>query len=226
MSQDEDYSSEGAQGPQRLLEQIGGLSGLIYSSLPIVVFVPTSSMFGLQAAVLAALGMAAAVLAWRLLRRQSSQPAVSGFFGVAVCALIAYLMGDSKGYFLLGIWMSLVWAVVFAASILIRRPVVGYIWTWASGQNSAWRDRRSAVYAYDLATLTWVLVFGSRFAVQRLLYDADETGWLGVTRIAMGWPLTALAAVATYLAVKHVQRTLDEQPAPGEEQSPARSVGG
>ncbi|MEB3022517.1 DUF3159 domain-containing protein [[Mycobacterium] crassicus] len=204
----------GAQGPQRLLEQIGGVSGLIYSSLPIVVFVPVSSTFGLQAAVLAALGVAAAVLVWRLIRRGSTQPAMSGFFGVAVCALIAYLMGDSKGYFLLGIWTSLVWAVVFAGSILIRRPAVGYVWSWASGQGSAWRDLRAAVYAYDLATLTWVLVFGARFVVQRLLYNADQTGWLGVTRIAMGWPLTAVAALVTYLAVKYVQRALDAQDAP------------
>lgn len=200
----------GAQGPQRLLEQIGGTAGLIYSSLPIVVFVPTSSLFGLRAAVVAALSVAGAVLVWRLVRRESTQPAVSGFFGVAVCALIAYRMGDSKGYFLLGIWTSLAWAVVFAGSILIRRPVVGYIWSWASGQGPAWREVRAAIYAYDIATLTWVVVFGSRFVVQRLLYDADETGWLGVTRIIMGWPLTAIAALVTYLVVKYVQRVLDE----------------
>jgi len=203
----------GAQGPQRLLEQMGGVAGLIYSSLPIVVFVPASSVFGLRIAVVAALGVAAAVLVWRLVRRESTQPAVSGFFGVAGCALIAYLMGESKGYFLLGIWTSLVWAVVFAASILIRRPVVGYVWSWASGQGLAWRELRAAVYAYDAATLTWVLVFGARFAVQRLLYNADQTGWLGVARIAMGWPLTAVAALVTYLAVKYVQRALDSRPA-------------
>lgn len=212
----ENYSAEGAQGPQRLLEQIGGLSGVIYSSLPIVVFVPASNFFGLRVAVLAAVGVAAAVLAWRLFRRQSTQPAISGFFGVAVCALIAYLMGDSKGYFLLGIWTSLAWAVVFAASMVIRRPVVGYIWSWASGQPQDWRELRSAIYAYDLATLTWALVFGSRFVVQRLLYNADQTGWLGVARIAMGWPLTAVAALVTYLAVKYVQRALDARPAPDE----------
>lgn len=222
----DDFSAEGAQGPQRLLEQIGGVAGLIYSSLPIVVFVPVSSAFGLQAAVVAALGVAAAVLVWRLIRRESTQPAVSGFFGVAICTLIAYLMGDSKGYFLLGIWSSLIWAVVFAGSILIRRPVVGYIWSWASGQDLTWRELRAAIYAYDLATLTWVLVFGSRFVVQRLLYDADETGWLGVARIAMGWPLTAVAAVVTYLAVKYVQRVLDERPAPDAADCEPRSVSG
>ncbi len=196
---------------ERLLDQVGGVSGVIYSSLPVVVFVAVSSLSGLLAAIASALGVAALVLLWRLFRRESTQPAFSGFIGVAVCALIAYLVGQSKGYFLLGIWMSLLWAVVFAASVLIRRPLVGYAWSWATGRDRGWRAVSRAVYAFDIATLCWTVVFGARFVVQRLLYDADQTGWLGVARIAMGWPLTVLAALATYAAIKAAQRAL---PAP------------
>ncbi|OHV00461.1 DUF3159 domain-containing protein [Mycobacterium talmoniae] len=199
-------------GTERLLAQLGGVSGLIYSSLPVLVFVPISSTLGLRPAIAAALTVAALILVWRLIRRESTQPAVSGFFGVAICALIAYLLGESKGYFLLGIWTSLLWAAAFAASVLIRRPAVGYLWSWASGQDRGWRDVRRAVYIFDLATVAWVVVFASRFVVQRVLYDAGHTGWLAVARIAMGWPLTAVAAVATYLAVKAVRRILLETP--------------
>ena len=135
---------------------------------------------------------------------------MSGLIGVAVCVLIAYLLGESKGYFLLGIWTSLVWAAVFAVSILIRRPVVGYIWSWLHGHDRAWRDVRRAVYAFDIATLTWVLVFAARFVVQRLLYDSNHTGWLVVARISMGWPLAAVAALVTYLAIKAAQRALED----------------
>lgn len=198
---------------ERLLAQSGGVSGLVYSTLPVVVFVAASSIAGLVPAIVAALGMAALVLVWRLIRRDSVQPAVSGFFGVAICALIAYLVGQSKGYFLLGIWMSLVWAVVFAVSILIRRPVVGYLWSWATGRDNSWRAVARAVYAFDIATLSWTLVFVARFAVQGQLYELGKTGWLGIARIAMGWPLTALAALATYAAIRAVQRAL---PAPAE----------
>ena len=67
-----------------------------------------------------------------------------------------------------------------------------------------------AVYAFDIASLGWVLVFGARFVVQHLLYDANQTGWLGVARIGMGWPLTALAALLTYVAIKAAQRALAE----------------
>jgi Protein of unknown function (DUF3159) len=131
--------------PERLLAQVGGVSGLIYSSLPVLTFVVASSVSGLLAAIGSALGVAALVLLWRLIRRESTRPALSGFLGVAVCALIAYLVGESKGYFLLGIWMSLLWAVVFALSVLIRRPAVGYLWSWASGKDRGWRGVRRAV---------------------------------------------------------------------------------
>jgi len=194
---------------ERVMQQVGGVPGLIYSSLPVVIFVGTSRLLGLAAAAGAALGFAVLILLWRLVRRESVQPAVSGLIGVAVCVLIAYLLGESKGYFLLGIWTSLLYAAIFAASILIRRPVVGYIWSWLHGHDRAWRDVRRAVYAFDIATLTWVLVFAARFVVQRVLYDSNHTGWLVVARISMGWPLAAAAALVTFLAIKAAQRALD-----------------
>lgn len=207
----EDNTSDRAEtrtSAQALMDQMGGVSGLIYSSLPVIAFVPVSSAFGLVPAIVSALAIAALILVWRLIRKESVQPAVSGFIGVGFCALIAYLVGEAKGYFLYGIWMSLLWAVVFAVSVLIRRPVAGYLWSWVGGKGQDWRSVRGAVRAFDLATLTWVLVFASRFVVQNHLYDADQTGWLGFARIAMGWPLTAIAALVTYFAIKAAQRAI------------------
>ncbi|WP_199203347.1 DUF3159 domain-containing protein [Mycobacterium sp. shizuoka-1] len=187
---------------------MGGVSGLIYSALPVAVLVPVNTAFGLVPAISAALAAAALILVWRLVRRDSVQPAVSGFIGVGISALIAWLVGASKGYFLLGIWTSLIWATVFALSVLIRRPIVGYVWSWVTSHDRTWRGSRRAVLAFDIATVTWVLVFASRFVVQRHLYDLDQTGWLGVARIAMGWPLTAVAALVTYLAIRVAQRAI------------------
>jgi hypothetical protein len=213
--------SDKQSGAQALLAQMGGISGLIYSSLPVLVFVPISSLAGLMPAIIAALAVAALILVWRLVRKESAQPAISGFMGVGICALIAYLVGESKGYFLYGIWMSLLWAVAFLVSVLIRRPLVGYIWSWVNGHDRGWRGVRRAVLVFDIATITWVLVFASRFIVQRHLYDADETGWLAAARIAMGWPLTAVAALATYLAIRSAQRALHAHaPAQAAEEAP------
>ena len=209
MSPEEGSADKQSRTPaQALLGQMGGISGLIYSALPVAVLVPVNTAFGLLPAISAALGVAGAVLVWRLARRDSVQPALAGFMGVGISALIAWVVGESKGYFLLGIWMSLFWAVVFTVSVLIRRPVVGYVWSWVNGHDRSWRKSRRALLAFDLATLTWVLVFGARFVVQHHLYDADQTGWLGVARIAMGWPLAALGALVTYLAIRSAQRAV------------------
>lgn len=205
--------------PQRpaahtMLTQLGGVSAIVYSALPIIVFIPVSTAFGLVPAVIAALSIAVLVLGWRLCRQESLQPAVSGFIGVAVSAAIAWKVGESKGFFLLGIWMSLISACVFTASVLIRRPIVGYAWSWMGSSiytAQHWRRHRRALLAFDIATLAWVVVFAARFIVQHHLYDADQTGWLGVARIAMGWPLTALAAMITYLMIRTAHRGLASQ---------------
>jgi hypothetical protein len=217
-----DTDAEGSDEPkielsaQAILEQMGGISGLIYSSLPVLVFVPVSSFFGLKWAIGAALGVAALILVWRLVRRETLQPAVSGFIAVGVSALIAYIVGASKGYFLLGIWSSLIYAGVFALSVLIRRPIVGYAWGWVNGRDKDWRGVRRALYAFDIATFIWALVFAARFLVQNRLYNEDQTGLLGVARIAMGWPLTAVAALVTYLAIRTAQRALHAAEAPSD----------
>lgn len=206
---DLEHAGAGRTPAERMMQQMGGVAGIAYSSLPVLVFVGTSRLLGLAPASGAALGVATLILLWRLVRRESVQPAVSGLIGVAVCVLIAYLMGESKGYFLLGIWTSLSYAALFAASIVIRRPVVGYIWSWLHGHDRGWRDVRGAVYAFDAATFTWVVVFAARFIVQRVLYDTNHTGWLVVARIGMGWPLAAVAALLTVLAIRTAQRAID-----------------
>lgn len=221
-----DDDAEGAEATKldgrALLEQMGGVSGLIYSSLPVLAFVPVSSLFGLGPAIGAALGVATLILVWRLVRRESLQPAVSGFFAVGVSALIAWWLGESRGYFAYGIWMSLVYAAVFVLSMLIRRPIVGYAWGWLSGHGNEWRSVRRAVLAFDVATGAWAVLFAARFLVQRHLYDADEVGMLGVARIAMGWPLTAVAALVTLLAIRSARRAIEEQSASADEDSAPR----
>ncbi|MDQ1201557.1 DUF3159 domain-containing protein [Rhodococcus sp. SORGH_AS_0303] len=188
--------------PETILSQLGGVSGLVFSTLPVLVFVPVNSLAGLTAAVWAALGLAVAILVWRVVKRDPIQPAVSGFFGVAVCAFIAYRTGDAKGYFLFGIYTSLAYGGVFLVSILARRPLVGIVWGYLNGTGKAWREHRAAVRAYDIATFAWVLVFVARYVVQSQLYDYDQTGWLAVARIAMGWPLAAVAFAVTFWAVR------------------------
>jgi hypothetical protein len=185
-----------------MLQQAGGVPGLVYASLPSVVFVAADAVTGLHAAVALALGAGVAIALLRVLRKESVQPALSGLLGVAIGAFIAYQTGDAKDYFLVGIWASFVLAVVFLASVLVRRPLVGVIWGALSGSGQAWRTNTSARMGYDIATLALVAVFAARFVVQNWLYGQDATGWLAFARIAMGYPLTAVALVVVVWAVR------------------------
>ncbi|MCT2583976.1 DUF3159 domain-containing protein [Actinophytocola gossypii] len=185
-----------------LLEQMGGITGLVYSTIPVLVFILINSLFGLTAAIWSALGSAVAITVIRLVRKEPLQPAISGFFGVAIAAFIAYRTGDAKGFFLFGIWTSLVYGSVFLVSVLVRWPLVGVIWSYLNGHGMLWRGDRRAVRVYSIATLTWMSVFAARFVVQRWLYDEDQTGWLGFARLAMGYPLTAVALLVTVWAVR------------------------
>ncbi|MCX2730916.1 DUF3159 domain-containing protein [Saccharopolyspora sp. NFXS83] len=195
---------------QTLLEQMGGVSGLAYSAVPIVVFVVVNALTGLMPAIWAAVGLAVAIAVWRLVRKEPLQPAISGVLGVAVCSFIAYRSGDAKGFFLLGIWTSLVYGGVFLVSVLVRWPLVGVAWSALNSLGMGWRKHRAALRAYDLATLAWVVVFAAKYVVQQWLYNADETGWLAFARIAMGYPLTALALVVTVWAVRRASKIAQE----------------
>lgn len=204
-----------------VMEQMGGVSGLIYSSIPILVFVPANSLWNLTVAIYAALGVSLLIFVVRLVRREPIQPAISGVIGVGVCAFIAHRTGDAKGFFLFGIWTTLLYAGVFVLSILVRWPLVGVIWNALNGNGTAWRKHRRTLIAYDIATAIWAVLFGVRYLVQSFLYDHDETGALAIARIAMGWPLTAAAVIATVLLVRWAQKNEDS-----DRSDPARDASG
>lgn len=189
-----------------LLEQLGGVGGLVSSVVPAVVFVAVNPLAGLQPAIWASLGVAVAVGVWRRLRREPLQPAVSGIFGVAVCAFIAYRTGEARDFFLYGIWYSLLAGLMLMLSVVVRRPLVGMLWSVLNGFGFGWRTNRRARFGFDVATVVWAVFLLARFGVQRYLYDLQQTDWLGVARLAMGLPLTAVAALVTIWAIRRALR--------------------
>ncbi|GAA1073667.1 DUF3159 domain-containing protein [Tsukamurella spumae] len=201
----------------QVLEQMGGWQGMVYSALPIVAFVPANSFWGLKGGVIAALVVAALVAVVRLVTRSSIQPAISGFFGVAVCVVIALLVGgNGKGFFLYGIVMQAVLALACLVSILVRRPLVGVLWHLLSerqeGPGAAdggapaapqdWRADRPQFRAFTWLTLMWTAMFAVRFVVQFSLYVTDNVGGLGVARILMGWPMFAAGLLIVFLVAR------------------------
>ncbi|WP_228714050.1 MULTISPECIES: DUF3159 domain-containing protein [Prauserella] len=193
-----------------MLEQMGGVSGLIYSSVPVIVFVLANSLFDLPVAIWSAVGSAVLITILRIVRKEPLQPAISGFFGVAIAAFIAYRTGSAKGFFLFGIWASLVYCAALVLSVVVRWPLAGVVWSYLNGSGMAWRKDKHSRLGYDIATLALAAVFAARFVVQRWLYEEDYTGWLAFAKIAMGYPLYGLALLVVVWAVRRSDKRLKE----------------
>lgn len=190
------------------LDQAGGARGVVYSSLPVLAFVIAHNFGGLKVSIIAAFAVAVAVGVERLVRKESVQPAIGGVFGVAIAVGIVWFTGSAKDYFLIGIWASLAGAVLCVISVLARWPLAGAVWNVATGKGSVWRaDKRSRLY-YDIATLALAAVFGARFAVQQYFYVTDQVNSLGFAKIAMGFPLLALAFLVVAWAVRRSNKRL------------------
>ena len=190
-----------------MLEQLGGVSGIIASSVPVAVFVLVNVLFELRVAIISALVAGVVVAGWRISRKQPLQPAVSGLLGVGLAAYIAHRTGEARGFYLPGLIVSGVCAVAFLVSVLVRRPLAGVIWYGINGAGQTWRRDPRMLRAYTFATLLWALVFASRVIVQGLLYNADAETWLGIARLAMGYPLVGLAMLGTVWAVRRADST-------------------
>lgn len=203
-------SGEPATKPA-LVEALGGKRGLIDSGLPAVVFVLVNSVVqafssrdaALRAALVGAVLSGVAILVLRLVRQETLQQAISGFFGLAIAVFFAARSGEARGFFLPGIFINIAYGAVFLGSALIGRPVVGAIYAAVDGLDKRWREdpRLRRIFAY--ASVGWSLVFASRAVVQSVLYALDRPGLLAAAKLLMGWPLT-IAAVA--LTVGYVKR--------------------
>ena len=203
--------AQGSVAPAHaLLARLGGPASIVSSTLPVVAFVAVSSGFGLIAALTAALLTAAALMIYRLARRDSLWSSLAGFAGVAVAATVAVVTGEGRDFYVIGIWKALALSLICVVSVLVRRPLVGYLWAWGSGANGSWRAHRSACRMFAVATLCWATVFAARFGVQQHLYLAEETAWLGIARIGMGIPLTVLAVGVSLVAMRSVRAALTQ----------------
>jgi hypothetical protein len=186
------------------------------------VFVIVNVAASLRVAVIAAVGSAVLLTGYRLARKQSIQQALSGLFGVVIAAVIAARTGQARGFFLLGIWTSFLYAVPFAVSVIVRRPLIGLLWEFLDptpdtdetpgAEETPWHRRRPLLLAYTWSTLAATAVFLARGIVQLSLYHRNATGWLAFTRIAMGYPLFIAALGFSFWIVTRARKAIGASP--------------
>ena len=189
---------------------IGGRRGFVDGALPPVGFVAVNAAAGtflerpdaLRAAIVTAVATGLALVVMRLARREPLQQAVRGLVGLAIAALFAARSGEARSFFLPGIYVDAAWAVVLASSILLGRPIVGFVHAVLFGQGQGWRRDPGLRRAFAVVTLGWAAVYATRALVQAGFYRAGEAGLLAASKLLLGWPLTLLAVALTLMYVR------------------------
>jgi Protein of unknown function (DUF3159) len=195
---------------EQLADQLGGVRGLIESGVPVVVFVLANIVWALRPALIIAVGSAVAIGAWRLARKQPVRHAVNGIFGIAIGAIIAWKTGSAKNFYLPGILLSFGYGLALLASVALRRPLVGWVWSLLVARGSTeWRGNPRLVRTFSWLTVVWALTYLAKTLVQALVFQhtaaGDPATALGVLRIALGYPPYLLLIAITVWAIRRTQ---------------------
>ncbi|MFC7327361.1 DUF3159 domain-containing protein [Marinactinospora rubrisoli] len=213
----------------QLAKALGGKRGMVEAAVPTITFTATY-LLTTEVRMALWLGVGAAVLLAivRLVQRSSVQFVLNSLFGIGIAAVFALRSGQAEDAFLPGIIYNAGYAMVLILTILVRWPAIGLligaVTGAVTGDMTSWRKNPAVV---RLSTwLTWLLVLPCvlRVAVQYPLWlfgGSDAVGWLGLAKIAMGWPLQ-VAALAAMVWLLSRDRTPIETPGEPEEGEPGQ----
>jgi hypothetical protein len=196
---------------EQIAEQLGGVRGLVESSVPVAVFVITNIVWALRPALILSVLIGLGIAGWRLSRREPIRHALNGLFGIGLGAFLASRTGQAKDFHLPTILYTLGYAAALIASVVVRRPLVGWVWsvTFAGG-TERWRTEPRLLRLFGRLTVLWAAVYVIKVTVLSSLYLANRDNALGIARLVLGYPPYALLLVLTVYSVRRVMRTTPE----------------
>ncbi len=209
-------TSGDAAGPPSLLATVGGWLGIAEATLPFIAFTIVWTATGRDILVggIVAVGISATLAAARLLRRQTTQFALSGVIGVAFGAFVASRTGKAEDFFLPGILINAASATAYLVSIAVRRPLIGLLVSAVTGEGPAWYRDPARRGAYTKASWIWVGLFSFRLSIQLPLYLSGLVGPLAVARVVTGIPLFALGVWLSYMLLRNALPDLETRTEP------------
>ena len=189
-----------------LLDSIGGPLGIIEAVLPATLF---SFTYALTKDALTAVVVAASssllFIVIRLIQRKALTQAIVGALAIALAAFLALRDGgQAADYFIPGFITNASYGTVLLISVLIRRPIMGYIAQLLFGLQGL-REDRPSYRRLRLVTLIWVGFFSARLAVQLPLYFANAVEALALARAVMGAPAYAGLLALTWVLLRRIK---------------------
>jgi Protein of unknown function (DUF3159) len=198
---------------EQVADQLGGVRGMVESSIPVLAFVIVTTAWELRPALIISVVTALAIAAYRAYRRQSVRHAMNGLFGIGIGALIAWRTGSPKDFFVPGIIFSLGYGLAMIGSVVVRRPLVGWIWSVIADRgHTRWFDDAGLRRTFGWLTVLWAATYLAKAGVNAWVYFADglseieKANILGIMRIALGFPPYALLLALTVWAVRRHNR--------------------
>lgn len=188
-----------------LLDSVGGPLGIAEAVLPATLF---SFAFALTQQALIAVAIAAGssvlFILIRLFQRKALTQAVVGALAVGLAAFLALRDGgQAADYFLPGFFTNAAYGSVMLISVLVRRPIMGYVAQLLFG-IADWRSHRWTYKRLRLVTLIWVGFFSARLLVQVPLYFANAVEALALARAVMGAPAYAGLLALTWVLLRRI----------------------
>lgn len=189
-----------------LLGSVGGVQGLIETTLPGFLYVLTFTIT--RDVVIAASVVGVAVLALTIrhfvLKRPWTQ-LVGSLVGVGLAIWLTLRPGGQAGdFYLKDFWINAAYGSVLLLSVIVRFPLIGLLMGFLTNQGLSWRKDRRKVRFFDLVTLLWVGLFATRLIVEVPLYLAGDVVTLGFVKIVLGLPFYLTMIWISWLLLRGV----------------------
>jgi hypothetical protein len=194
---------------------VGGRRGMVDGALPPALFVATSALGGTVLSRPAAIGAAGGVAVgtaislgvWRLLQHQPLRQVLRGLIALTVAVVFVILSGEARAFFLPELYVDAVYALVFAGSVAVGRPLAGVVYAALFQTGPAWRNDPRLRRVFVGASMDWSAVYALRAGTQAVLYHHDAPVLMAIAKVSLGWPLTVVAVALTLAAVRKAVRS-------------------
>jgi Protein of unknown function (DUF3159) len=167
--------------------------------------------------------LAAILTVLRLVRKQSWLYALSGLFLTLFAAGLAWFTQNAASFFLPDLITSGTLLAAALLSIWLKKPLAA----WSSHLTRAWPKEwywlPNIRPAYTEVTWMWAAFIAARLIAEYLLYQQGNVSLLGLANVLLGWPVTIVVLVMSYLygiwrltklGGPSVEEFLSHQPAP------------
>jgi intracellular septation protein A len=183
-------------------------SSLIEGALvPLGLFYGCLTVFGFRAAIVAALAWSLAVFALRLVRRQRpSAILVLGTVFLILRTAVSFASGSAFLYFVQPSAASILTALIFVGSAIVRRPIVERMARELCPLEPELFQRPAVRRFFVQISLLWAAVLLSNAAISIWLLVSTSLRDFVLERTAASYGLTAAAIVASAVWFHHSMR--------------------